>query len=394
MGHFLHQITARNLLSFGPAGMTLDLQPLNVLIGPNGSGKSNLLSAISLLQAAPHDLARPVREGGGVRSWIWQGHPETPAYLEVLAESGEASQSERLRHSIEFTPAGRRFDLVDERVENELPKRGEDDVYFFYRYQGGSPAINVRDENGTGGRRLKRDDFAADESVLSQLNDPERLPELADLNHAYRSIRLYREWQFGRKAIVRQWQRDDVRPRPLREDFANLGMFLNGLRQYPRVKSALFEKLANLYDGLTDFELDFTGDSVQISFTEGDFPIPASRLSDGSLRYLCLLSILLDPEPPRLVGIEEPELGMHPDLIPGLADLLVDASRRCQLVVTTHSDILVDALSERPESIIICEKNGGQTTMERLDHANLAHWLEEYRLGNLWISGELGGKRW
>ena len=133
---------------------------------------------------------------------------------------------------------------------------------------------------------------------------------------------------------------------------------------------------------------------MQISFTEGDFAIPASRLSDGSLRYLCLLAILLDPEPPRIVGIEEPELGMHPDLIPGLADLLVVASRRCQLVVTTHSDILVDALSERPESVVICEKNDGQTTMERLDHSDLAHWLEKYRLGNLWVSGELGGKRW
>ena len=392
MGHFLHQITARNLLSFGPIGMTLELQPLNVLIGPNGSGKSNLLSAISLLQAAPRELARPVREGGGVRNWIWQGQPETPAYLEVLAENGEASRSERLRHSIEFTAAGRSFELVDERVENELPNPVSDDVYFYYRYQHGNPAINVRDE--VGARRLKRGAFAVDESVLSQLHYPEQLPELAYLNHAYRSIRLYREWEFGRKAAMRQWQRADVRPRPLREDFANLGMFLNGLRQYPRVKSALFEKLADLYDGLTDFELDFTGDSVQISFTEGDFSIPASRLSDGSLRYLCLLSILLDPDPPRLVGIEEPELGMHPDLIPGLADLLVDASRRCQLVVTTHSDILVDALSERPESVVICEKNDGQTTMERLDHANLAHWLEEYRLGNLWISGELGGKRW
>lgn len=85
MGHFLHQITARNLLSFGPEGMTLELGPLNVLIGPNGSGKSNLLAALSLLQAAPQELARPAREGGGVRSWIWQGQPETPACIEAQA---------------------------------------------------------------------------------------------------------------------------------------------------------------------------------------------------------------------------------------------------------------------------------------------------------------------
>lgn len=394
MGHFLHQITARNLLSFGPEGMTLELGPLNVLIGPNGSGKSNLLAAISLLQAAPQELARPAREGGGVRSWIWQGQPETPACIEALSESDGKNRTERLRHSIKFAAAGRRFSLVDERVENERPAAGADDVYFYYRYQDGNPAINIRDENGAGGRRLKQDDFADDESVLSQLNYPELLPELAYLNRAYRSIRLYREWEFGRRAAVRQWQRNDVRPRPLREDFANLGMFLNRLRQYPRVKAALFEKLGDLYDGVTDFELDFTVDAVQISFTEGDFAIPAARLSDGSLRYLCLLAILLDPEPPRLIGIEEPELGIHPDLIPGLSDLLVDASSRCQLVVTTHSDILVDALTERLESVVVCDKYAGQTTMERLDRANLAHWLKKYRLGQLWVSGELGGKRW
>ena len=111
--------------------------------------------------------------------------------------------------------------------------------------------------------------------MLSQLNYPELLPELAYLNRAYRSISLYREWKFGPRAAGRRWQRNDVRLRPLREDFANLGMFLNRLRQYPRVKSALFAKLSDLYDGLTDFELDFTVDAVQISFTEGDFAIPA-----------------------------------------------------------------------------------------------------------------------
>ena len=154
----------------------------------------------------------------------------------------------------------------------------------------------------------------------------------------------------------------------------------------------MIEKLSDAYEGLTDFELNFEGGTVQVFFTEGELAVPASRLSDGSLRYL--LAILLDPDPPPLVGIEEPEMGMHPDLVPKLADLLVDASRRCQLVVTTHSDILVDALSERPESVVVCEKHDGQTSMKRLDSSDLIHWLEKYRLGELWTSGELGGVRW
>ena len=189
-------------------------------------------------------------------------------------------------------------------------------------------------------------------------------------------------------------QRIDVRPNPLMENFSNLGMFLNRLRQTPRTKANFIEKLSDIYEDLTDFQLNFEGGTVQIFFTEGDFAMPATRLSDGCLRYLCLLAILLDPEPPPLIGIEEPELGMHPDLIPGIADLLVDASSRCQLVVTTHSDILVDALTEQPESVVVCEKHDGRTTMKRLNQSELSHWLEKYRLGELWTSGELGGVRW
>ena len=171
-------------------------------------------------------------------------------------------------------------------------------------------------------------------------------------------------------------------------------MFLNRLRQDPTTKANFIDKLSDVYEGLTDFELNFQGGSVEILFTEGDLAVPASRLSDGSLRYLCLLAILLDPEPPLLVVIEEPELGLHPDLMPKIADLLVDASSRCQLVVTTHSDVLVDALSERPESVVVCEKHDGHTVMRRLDGSELVNWLKKYRLGQLWNSGELGGVRW
>ena len=171
-------------------------------------------------------------------------------------------------------------------------------------------------------------------------------------------------------------------------------MFLNRLALFPNSKARLSENLSDLYECITDYALHFDPSTVQIRFTEGSFSIPASRVSDGSLRYLVLLAILLDPEPPKFLGIEEPELGLHPDLIPKLADLLVDASSRSQLLVTTHSDILVDALSERPESVVVCEKRQGQTSMRRLDRADLTRWLKRYGLGQLWTKGKLGGVRW
>ena len=105
---------------------------------------------------------------------------------------------------------------------------------------------------------------------------------------------------------------------------------------------------------------------------EGEFSIPATRLSDGTVRYLCLLAILCDPEPPPLIGIEEPELGLHPDILPKIADLLMAASERTQLIVTTHSEILVDALTERPGAVVVCEKYEGQSTLRRPDPDALA----------------------
>jgi predicted ATPase len=94
------------------------------------------------------------------------------------------------------------------------------------------------------------------------------------------------------------------------------------------------------------------------------------------------------------VCLEEPELGLHPDIIRPLAELLIKASQRMQLIVTTHSDALVDHLTDIPESVIVCEKEDGSTTLQRLDRRRLSSWLERYRLGELWRTGEIGGNRW
>jgi len=145
---------------------------------------------------------------------------------------------------------------------------------------------------------------------------------------------------------------------------------------------------------VTDFDVIVEGGTVPVFCTERELTIPATRLSDGSLRYLCLLAILCDPDPPPLICIEEPELGLHPDILPKLADKLVTALGRSQLIVTTHSDILVDAMTERPEAVIVCEKQEAATKMHRLNRDDLVVRLEKYRLGSLWTRGKIGGTRW
>ena len=378
----LQSITAQNILSFGPDGVQLDLKPLNVLVGPNGSGKSNLLEIVSLFQAAPHYLAGPVRSGGGIRNWKWKGSPYSSAVVEVLVSG--LQQDHAIPHKIEFIELNQRFELVYEQV-------GPIGTRSIYRFGSDSPVLFNEDTSTI--IELRPATISTEESILSQRRDPDRFPTLAHLTESYRRIQLYRDWDFGRDILLREPQKSDVRPAPLDEDFSNLGVFLNRLRQVPKTKAKLIEKLSDLYEGLTGFEMNFEGGSVQIFFEEGEFAIPATRLSDGSLRYLCLLAILLDPDPPPLIGIEEPELGMHPDLIPKLADLLIDASSRCQLIITTHSDILIDALSDQPDSVVICEKHDGQTRMNRLSSVELSQMAQEVQAGRTLDEWRVRGRK-
>lgn len=160
-------------------------------------------------------------------------------------------------------------------------------------------------------------------------------------------------------------------------------------------KRELVEALQELYEGIVDISCPVTGGTVALFLEESDErQIPATLLSDGTLRYLSLLAILLHPTPPPLVGLEEPEFGLHPDAVAEVANLLVQASSRTQIIVTTHSRLLVDALTDHPSSVVVCEKEHGESRFERLDGTRLRAWLDKYSLGELWGSGELGGNRW
>jgi len=382
------EILLKNLLSFGPETPPLALENLNVLIGPNGSGKSNLIEALGVLRATPGDLRAAIRQGGGVSEWIWKGRPQEIAFINVAM--GTPLDNQPVRHGLVFREENHAFRLDSEMIEYIDSREGQPETLFVYRTPREAAVRRSSDKES----EMKREAVDPDLSILAQWKGPQTYPVLSYLSAAYEQIRIFREWTFGRNAVFRQPQAADARNDRLEEDFSNLGLFLNRLRRVPKAKNALLAALKDLYEGLSDFDVSVQGGTVQVFFTEGDYVIPAPRLSDGTLRYLCLAAVLCDPEPPPLVCIEEPELGLHPDILPKVADLLVAASERTQLIVTTHSDILVDAMTERPEAVIVCEKHNHQTTMKRLQKAELKDWLERYRLGELWTRGELGGNRW
>jgi len=407
---FLKSIKLSGFLSFPPDAPVVDLTPLNVLIGPNASGKSNMIEAVELLHATPTKFAAAIRDGGGVHEWIWKGEDKQPAAIIEAVIERENSIPD-LRYKLAFAAVSQRTEVVDEVIEDcEKRSSSEKDVYFYYRYQKGHPVINAYpttttttpppqtttttpppDENVRGFRNLTRDSLAADESVLSQRKDPDLYPELTWLGQRFDQIQIFREWQFGRYGALRLPQPADMQADILLHDSRNLGLILNRLEHSGRY-SEFNRLLTRFLPRYERFSTRIDGATFQLYLHESGLvtPVPATRLSDGTIRFMAMLALLLTPSPPPLICMEEPELGLHPDAVSLLADLLVSASERTQLIVTTHSDALVSALSEHASSVLVCEYRGG-THLNRVDPYELKHWMDQYRLGEIWQMGELGG---
>jgi predicted ATPase len=382
---FLRSIRLRNLLSFGPDTPEFELKSLNVLIGPNGSGKSNLIEAISLLQAAPTNLLDPIRAGGGIAEWLWKGAEPPVAAIEakVVFPPGDLP----LRHVLTLTVVGQRAELLEESIDKEIS--------YFYRNGAVNPVLSMMKDGQRTGKILRAEDIG-DKSVLSEYRDPDQYPELTYLGREYAQIKLFRDWQLGRNTPPRRPQQPDLPADFLEDDAANLALILNNLDRQPDLRDRFVEHLKEADESITDFKTIVSGGTIQLFLRYSGLKslIPATRLSDGTIRWLCLLAVLCHPDPPPLVCLEEPELGLHPDLLAKLAELLIEASHRMQLIVTTHSDTLVDGLTKVPESVVICEKHNGSTTLTRRTGEELGVWLKDYGLGQLWRSGEIGGNRW
>ena len=362
----IKQLRLDGFLSFAPGSEAFELRPLNVLIGPNGSGKSNVIEALGLLADASRDLRRAVSVGGGPVEWLWKGHPPVAeARIEaVLDRSSTANRRER-RYRLIVGPVRARLELLGEAVEKAGADHREE-VYWYYQLEGCRPTIYGR----TG--------------------DAERYREVTGVDEAFSDIRIFNEWTPGRHT-----PRPDARPESLPEDRMfpdgqESALVLNRMAHGGRTR--LNDLLKRFFPRFERLSIRDSKGTEQLHLHESGFeaPIPATRLSDGTLRFVTLLATLLSPSPPPLLCIEAPERGLHPDAAALLAEVLVEASRRMQLVVTTHSDALVSALSDQPDTVVACERPGAATELSRLDPAKLASWLADYCLGDLWRMGALG----
>ena len=274
-----------------------------MFIGPNGSGKSNLIDAIGLLQVASTDAAKRVRESGGVGDWIWRGEPKAPsARVEIVTPNPTAPRL--LRYRFEFAEQGQAFLIVHERLADEEPMADKEPWVWFDADSRHAtiqrPVTDAGDTEPVFNTRAGDTESAAfnlwgQQSVFALLKDPNNHPEITRLGEEFSRIRLYRDLHVGREAPVRFPQKPDFPNDVLAEDGRNLALVLNRLNRSLDVKRRFLEALRKLYAGLSDFHVNIEYGTVQIQ--EGNVSIPATRLSDGTLRYLCLLAVLCDPHP-------------------------------------------------------------------------------------------------
>jgi len=381
----IQKLKLQNFLSYGPQGEEIELQPLNVLIGANGSGKSNLIEAFGILKATPTDIMVPIRKGGGTSEFLWKGQRETPTtQIEAILDYPDSGSSQPLHYHLSFTEEQMIFLLVNERVK--YPNYGHECYHYHHRRGANIRAFGEE----------KSHHFAPNypnQSIFSQRKEPDKYPEILYLGNQFSGIELYRNWHIGRDLEPRHLQRTDLPESPLLEDGSNLGLVLNNL-QFQLGNQPVIEQFQKFYADASELSIKIIGGTVQIFIREQGLtqPIAATRLSDGTLHYLFLMALLLDPSPPPLLCIEEPEIGLHPDILGTIAELLIEASQRTQLIVTTHSDALISTLP--PESVLVCERDNEGSHLRRLEPEPLKDWLENYTIGDLWRMGHIGGKPW
>ena len=379
----IKSLRIQNLFSFGEMASPIALGPLNILIGPNGSGKSNFIGVLNLLKGIPRDFADAIADAGGISECLWKGLESPTALLEVVANPRHLKIP--VRYQVSFTRKSKKFAIVSESLKSD----GERTPRPLFEYKNGESIVYRHN-----GETLVEDETDSQQSVLSRLQDSKNYPEITYLGRLFRAFRLYSDWEFGQTSKVRDSYQADAKTDFLEEDISNLGLMLNRWLSDPEVKEDLLRDLKAFYEDAVDLRMSIVGGLVDIRLEEKKrISIPANRLSDGTLRWLALLTILLHPAPPPVVCLEEPELGLHPDAIRLLGELLIEASKRTQLIVTTHSDSLVDQFTKIPEAVVVFEKQEGSTVLKRLNGKQLSSWLERYSLGQLWRTGEIGGNR-
>ena len=340
--------------------MDLELGRLNVLIGPNGAGKSNLVSYFQMLREMVE---------GRLQLWV-----NVRGGSDRILSYG-IKKTLKMESHIKFGKNGYRFVLTPSFTGRLTFSR--EDLHFDGDY-GGDMAVRI----GSGGT----------ESEL-------RFSDGMIAKYCYASVSSWKVFHFHDTSdtalVKRKGELQDNEY--LRTDASNLAAYLFKLKhRRPDTYSQIREHVRLAIPFFDDFALEpeeIRPDEYLIQLTwrqiGSDYPLLPSQLSDGSLRFICLVTALLQPDPPSTIIIDEPELGLHPYAISLLGSLLESASERMQVIVATQSPQLLDEFSI--DDLIVVELEDGVSVFKRLKESDFEVWLEDYSVGELWDKNVLGG---
>ncbi len=340
----------------------LEIRDLNVLIGANGSGKSNFIKLFRLLNDLVEErLQVAVATSGGANALLHFGRKVTPK-LSLDLEFGQNS------YACTLLPA------ADDNLVFETE---------VWRFQGGGYPRPYAESPGAGTRESGLRSASASSGVARFVRS------------ALASWKVYHFHDTSDSAGLKQLGPIDDNVR-LRSDAGNLAAFLYLLQgAHPDHYRNVVDTVRLAAPFLKDFALrpsPLNPGQIKLEWQhEGsDAYFDGTSLSDGSLRFICLASLLLQPSLPTVVLLDEPELGLHPAAIGDLASLLRRASTSAQVIVSTQSVTLVNQL--QPEDVIIADRVKGASVFRRVGGAEIESWLGEYALGELWEKNVLGGR--
>ncbi|MBI3463596.1 MAG: AAA family ATPase [Planctomycetes bacterium] len=371
---------------------------LNVLIGPNGSGKSNLVRAIQLLAAsAQGHLGAYVQGFGGTSALVWDY--QAPAISFSIQSSFPLPQPEPSKtvfnygFTLEWLVGTSRYRVGNE-VLGESPSDAVDAL---------SSSSTLIEQHGNVRRILNPNrqmnsippEFLSDEeTILSLATNPVGVDRSLFL---YKSILsafcVYHDIHLDQYAAIRQPVIARLERR-INSDGQNLVNVLHTLYTTHRGFKQSVDEAMRAAFGAEFEELQFPPAADQrvqlhLKWRSLSFARSSAELSDGTLRFLLLIAVLADPLPAPLIAIDEPETGLHPSMLPIVAEYAVDAATRTQLVFTTHSPQFLDAFRDARPTTTIFDLQGGETRMRNLSGDSLDYWLQSYSLGELFQSGEL-----
>lgn len=366
----------------------LKLKPLNVLIGANGSGKTSLLEVFSLLAAsASGDIAKTMSDMGGIKSNLSNLLPSQTAGAVDFQLSRSVEHHQPIEYELCIEPKGVDYAITHEQL---LQHRGQPNPFLHITAHHGAvqyfePIVE---------KRLIRPswDYNSSESALSQV--PRMFAEPEEFRKQLASSTHYHALDVSPKAPVRL-------PQPMRNATLpgrNGEELVSCLYMIRETNAGLFDAIQDtLRAGFPSFErLNFppvAAGTLAMTWkdTTSTNAFYMHQLSEGTLRFLWLVTLLQSPGLTSVTMIDEPEVSLHPELLSLLADLFREASARTQLIIATHADRLVRFLT--PDEVIATTINDdGSTSFEWGDEFQLDDWLHEYSLDQLWQMGRLGGR--